>query len=116
MSYDRSLVDLTNCDREPIHIPGSIQPHGAMVVLDDETGRVTFVSENVHQFLGSTNRDYIGADMADVVGSTVAHDLTNAVARSGSSQIAGLVLKAKLGEGGIEDILVSLMTPGVRWP
>jgi hypothetical protein len=41
---------------------------------------------------------------------------TNAVARSGSSQIAGLVLKEKLGEGGIEDILVSLMTPEVRWP
>ncbi len=27
-------VDLTNCDREPIHIPGSIQPHGAMLVCD----------------------------------------------------------------------------------
>src|SRR6195952_341496 len=27
-------VDLTNCGREPIHIPGSILPHGAMLVLD----------------------------------------------------------------------------------
>jgi light-regulated signal transduction histidine kinase (bacteriophytochrome) len=26
--------DLTQCDREPIHIPGSIQPHGALLVLD----------------------------------------------------------------------------------
>lgn len=24
---------LTECDREPIHIPGSIQPHGALLVL-----------------------------------------------------------------------------------
>jgi light-regulated signal transduction histidine kinase (bacteriophytochrome) len=29
--------DLTNCDREPIHIPGSIQPHGVVLVLDQAT-------------------------------------------------------------------------------
>jgi two-component system, chemotaxis family, sensor kinase Cph1 len=27
-------VDLTTCDREPIHIPGSIQPHGVLLVFD----------------------------------------------------------------------------------
>ena len=27
-------LDLTNCDREPIHIPGSIQPHGILFVID----------------------------------------------------------------------------------
>lgn len=32
--------DLTACDREPIHIPGSIQPHGALLVLDEDTFRV----------------------------------------------------------------------------
>jgi two-component system, chemotaxis family, sensor kinase Cph1 len=26
-------ADLTTCDREPIHIPGSIQPHGVLLVL-----------------------------------------------------------------------------------
>ena len=26
-------VDLTNCDREPIHIPGSIHPFGLLLVL-----------------------------------------------------------------------------------
>jgi hypothetical protein len=28
-------VDLTNCEREPIHIPGSIQPHGVLLVLKE---------------------------------------------------------------------------------
>lgn len=28
-------VDLTNCDKEPIHIPGSIQPHGILFVLQE---------------------------------------------------------------------------------
>ena len=26
--------DLTDCDREPIHIPGSIQPHGLLLVVE----------------------------------------------------------------------------------
>ena len=32
-----TAVDLTNCDREPIHIPGAILPHGAMIVVDPAT-------------------------------------------------------------------------------
>jgi light-regulated signal transduction histidine kinase (bacteriophytochrome) len=27
-------IDLTDCDREPIHIPGAIQPHGVLLVVD----------------------------------------------------------------------------------
>lgn len=96
MSYDRTKVDLTNCDREPIHIPGSVQPHGAMVVVDDETGLVSFVSANVNEFLGDTNRDYNGAELADVVGAGVAHNVANAVAKAGSGQIAAVVLKADM--------------------
>ena len=34
------VVDLTNCDREPIHIPGSVQPHGALLAVDPKTLRV----------------------------------------------------------------------------
>lgn len=35
MSTENSKIqlDLTNCDREPIHIPGSIQPHGVLLAL-----------------------------------------------------------------------------------
>src|SRR5437868_302356 len=28
-----ALVDLTDCDREPIHIPGTIQPYGVRLAL-----------------------------------------------------------------------------------
>ena len=27
-------IDLANCDREPIHIPGTIQPHGLLLAFD----------------------------------------------------------------------------------
>jgi len=31
---DRQALDLTTCEREPIHVPGSIQPHGMLLVVD----------------------------------------------------------------------------------
>jgi len=34
------LPDLTGCDAEPIHLPGSIQPHGAMLIADLASGVV----------------------------------------------------------------------------
>lgn len=50
-------VDLTNCDREPIHIPGSIQPFGFLLGLQSDF-TVCMASENV--------ADYLGRDTADV--------------------------------------------------
>jgi chemotaxis family two-component system sensor kinase Cph1 len=43
-------VDLTNCDREPIHIPGKIQDHGFVIALDHNL-TITHCSCNVVQFL-----------------------------------------------------------------
>ncbi|MGF6712038.1 light-regulated signal transduction histidine kinase (bacteriophytochrome) [Luteibacter sp. W1I16] len=46
------LPDLTVCDREPIHIPGSVQPHGALLVVDASTQTILQVSENAGDILG----------------------------------------------------------------
>ncbi len=40
------------CAREPIHIPGHIQPYGALLVLDPETLAVLQSSANAAGFLG----------------------------------------------------------------
>jgi chemotaxis family two-component system sensor kinase Cph1 len=40
-------VDLTNCDRESIHIPGAIQPHGVLLALREPELTIMQVSENV---------------------------------------------------------------------
>src|ERR1700712_4799503 len=44
-------LTLDNCDREPIHIPGSIQPHGALLALD-RLGRLSHASANAGELLG----------------------------------------------------------------
>ncbi|NKF23468.1 ATP-binding protein [Solimonas marina] len=45
-------IDLSNCDREPIHIPGAIQPHGALLAFTDD-GRLAACSQNAEQLLGA---------------------------------------------------------------
>jgi light-regulated signal transduction histidine kinase (bacteriophytochrome) len=41
-------TDLTNCDVEPIHIPGSIQPHGCLLACDATAGSILRHSANSH--------------------------------------------------------------------
>jgi two-component system, chemotaxis family, sensor kinase Cph1 len=45
-------VDLTTCDREPIHIPGSIQPHGVLLVVDRYGFAVEQVAGDTRSLLG----------------------------------------------------------------
>jgi light-regulated signal transduction histidine kinase (bacteriophytochrome) len=44
------ITDMTNCDVEPIHIPGKIQSHGFLIAID-RGFNITFCSENISTFL-----------------------------------------------------------------
>ncbi len=59
-------VDLTNCDREPIHIPGTIQPHGILFALSGPQLRVRAVSANATQHLGKPATVLLGATLTDL--------------------------------------------------
>ncbi|WP_373533038.1 ATP-binding protein [Vampirovibrio sp.] len=48
-------VDLTNCDQEPIHIPGTIQGHGMLVVLKEPELEIIQISENVPLYFDDLN-------------------------------------------------------------
>jgi chemotaxis family two-component system sensor kinase Cph1 len=64
MTEERDLIDLTNCDREPIHIPGSIQPHGVLLVVKEPELVVTQVSENVIDHIGMRIEDVLTRPLA----------------------------------------------------
>jgi two-component system, chemotaxis family, sensor kinase Cph1 len=59
---------LSDCDREPIHIPGSIQPHGLLIAVDAATGRIAQASRNVAAVLGRPFASLIGAEFASLAG------------------------------------------------
>ena len=58
-------VDLTNCDKEPIHIPGSIQPHGILFVLAEPKLTILQVSNNTFEFIGVRPQDLLGRELTE---------------------------------------------------
>ena len=76
-TFDR--VDLTNCDREPIHRLGSIQPFGFLLVSSPDW-LIARASENLEQFLGVSHNDVLGHPLSDVIMSQTLHTLRNRLA------------------------------------
>jgi two-component system, chemotaxis family, sensor kinase Cph1 len=59
-------ADLSNCEREEIHLAGSIQPHGALLVVSEPDHRVIQASANAAEFLNL--KCVIGMALADLDG------------------------------------------------
>ena len=60
-------ADLSNCEREQIHRAGSIQPHGALLVVREPEQTIVQVSENAAAFLGLDNT-LLGMNLNDLPG------------------------------------------------
>src|SRR4051812_591331 len=53
-------ADVTNCDREPIHSPAAIQPHGALLALDPQTLSIIQAGGDTMHILGAPPAMLIG--------------------------------------------------------
>jgi light-regulated signal transduction histidine kinase (bacteriophytochrome) len=67
------LADLTNCERELIHLAGSVQPHGALLLLHEGGLRVMQASVNSAQVLGADAAGLIGQPLAALGGDLADH-------------------------------------------
>ncbi len=76
MTAETARLDLTNCDREPIHILGAIQPIGFLIALTADW-LVARVSANVAEFIGLEPKDLFGKPLAEVFSAKAMHDLRN---------------------------------------
>jgi len=72
-------VDLTNCDREPIHLLGAIQPVGFLISLSADW-LIARVSQNIADFIGFTPEELVGNPLSDFFDRKLLHDLRNRVA------------------------------------
>lgn len=85
-------ADPTNCDRERIHVPGAIQPHGCLIACTMPTWTVEAASINVDAYLGVSPDSLIGRPLEEVLPHKVVHDLRN-------------VLQSAMVSGGSERLL-----------
>lgn len=60
-------VDLTNCDREPIQIPGLIQPHGVLLVLQEPDLKIVQVSNNALALLRQQPQELLGKPLLNLL-------------------------------------------------
>ncbi|WP_245269605.1 HWE histidine kinase domain-containing protein [Allorhizobium undicola] len=98
-------VDLTNCDREPIHIPGSIQPHGCVLVCDGEMLTVLSHSANIGEILTITGQVNT-RPLHDILGDEVTHDLRNALAAAPDASRPAVIAHIRLPNGRFFDAAV----------
>jgi light-regulated signal transduction histidine kinase (bacteriophytochrome) len=72
--------DITSCEREPIHIPGAIQPHGVLLAVEPRTHRIVHVSENAAEVLGRDAHALLHEHLDSVFGGETAGAIESAIA------------------------------------
>lgn len=71
-------IDLTNCEREPIHVLGNIQAFGFLVAVGADW-TVTRVSANSAVFVGAAPEALLGRALVDVFTEQSVHAIRNRV-------------------------------------
>ena len=61
-------ADLSNCERELIHLAGSVQPHGVLLVLDEDDLSVLQASENTDALLHCLPQALLGRPLGELGG------------------------------------------------
>lgn len=78
-------MDITACDREPIHIPGAIQPHGLLLVVDTVTRDVVAGAGAIEERLAP---EWLGRPLAALLGEDVARMVANMPIGAGTAVAA----------------------------
>ena len=91
-------VDLTNCDREPIHILGAIQPIGFLLALSSEMV-IERASANVEQFLGAGPDALLGQPLHQFMLPAAVHELRNRLALLAGDDAVERVFGCTIREG-----------------
>ena len=68
-------VDLTNCDREPIHLIGSVQPFGFLIAVTSNSWTVTYVSQSIQDWFDLKADQLLGQPLESVFSFEAIHSI-----------------------------------------
>jgi light-regulated signal transduction histidine kinase (bacteriophytochrome) len=91
-------VDLSNCDLEPIHIPGYIQPHGILLALQEPELTILQISNNTFNFWGLHPEQLLGRNLSCLLDSVQINLLKQFLAQEHISIVNPIKFHIKLGE------------------
>lgn len=102
----QEAVDLTNCDREPIHLLGAVQAYGCLISTSSDF-MINHVSANVEDLLHISPDKAVGGRLMDLFPERTVHDLRTKLqllnVETKSSRLFGYDV---LGDGALFDISV----------
>jgi PAS domain S-box-containing protein len=70
-SFDVGAEALAQCASEPIHIPGSIQPWGVLLALDDQLDAILVASANAALFFGVSTASILASPASTTLGAAL---------------------------------------------
>lgn len=73
-------VDLSNCDKEPIHLLGAVQPHGYFCAFLPDSQKICALSENLAALQRAAAADLIGQEAAAIMEPDAAARLDSIIA------------------------------------
>lgn len=92
---NRDIVNLTNCEQEPIHIPGSIQPHGFLLGLTESDFVIDFCSANCEDYTGLPHNTLLGKSFGETFGNDTVNILNGYI--SNGQMLSSSLLRLTLG-------------------
>ncbi len=83
---NQAVATIQNCEDEPIHIPGSIQPHGFLLAIDRTTGLIALCSLNTGEFLEHPAVYFLSKIYSSVLPEVLSAAVRTHLANAGSEQ------------------------------
>ncbi len=92
-NYKDFKVNLSNCDSEPIHLIGRIQPHGFLMILNADTFVVEQVSSNINSYLPvSLPEELLDTHLPSLINSNNEDFATRILSKTGNDNTPGVLM------------------------
>jgi diguanylate cyclase (GGDEF)-like protein len=92
MSGQRHPPEVSPCATEPIHVPGAIQPHGALLAVLIDSRLVSHASANLGSILGRPAEAVLGRSLQEAFGPDPSREWFDAQGDDESSAGGGLII------------------------
>lgn len=102
----RTAVDLSNCDREPIHLIGTVQPFGFLIAVDRTDWSVIRASGNAAEWLGRGPDSFLGLPLNQVFSVEAIHAIRGQLQSAIMGNTVARAFGIKLTDGLCCDIAV----------
>jgi two-component system, chemotaxis family, sensor kinase Cph1 len=98
ISLTHTDIDLSSCENEPIHLIGSIQPHGFLLTVTGDGLKIVHCSTNTGRLLGVDHENLLGKTLDTIVEKNVCREIKELADCSSAPKMGPFRFAVKLGE------------------